>query len=274
MPAEGRRAALRRAAAQLAACSATPRLDAELLMADALGIERETLLLGADGPVPDGFAARLARRAAGEPIAYIVGGRDFWDMHLAVGPGVLIPRPDSETLIEAAIAHFAGSAGPRTILDLGTGSGALLLAALRHWPAARGVGIDRAEAALATAAANAAALGLSARAEIRAGDWSGTGDRFDLILCNPPYIGTGETLPRDVVEHEPHGALFAGEDGLDAYRALLPLLPAQLAPAGVACVEIGWSQADAVAALARAQGLSVAVRHDLAGHARCLAITG
>jgi len=220
------------------------------------------------------FEALVARRAAGEPLAYITGTRAFWTIELGVAPGVLIPRPDSETLIEAAVAHFAGTAGPRRILDLGTGSGALLLAALAEWPQAIGVGIDRSTAALAIARANAEALGMTDRASIVEGGWSGTGEQFDLILCNPPYIGTDEPLPRDVVEHEPPSALFAGPDGLDDYRALAPLLPAQLAPRGIACIEIGATQALAVSALLQAQALVVQIRHDLAGRDRCIAATG
>ena len=217
------------------------------------------------------FEPLVARRASGEPLAYITGSRAFWTIELRVAPGVLIPRPDSETLIEAAVAHFAGTSGPRRILDLGTGSGALLLAALAEWPAATGVGIDRSVAALTIALENAAALGMADRAEIIAGGWSGTGEAFDLILCNPPYIAADERLPRDVADHEPHSAVFAGVDGLDDYRTLAPLLPAQLAPGGVACLEIGSTQGLAVSALLQAQAMVVQIRHDLAGHQRCIA---
>lgn len=253
--------------------SDTPRLDAELLMAHALGVTRGTMLIGDDGPVPPDFAALADRRAAGEPIAYILGERGFWDLTLAVTPAVLIPRPDSETLIEAAIAHFDGTAGPRRVLDLGTGSGALLLAALSVWPAATGVGIDRSREALAVARANADRTGLAPRAELRPGGWAGTGEAFDLLLCNPPYIGTGEPLGPGVREHEPAGALFAGADGLDDYRALAPLLPKQIAAGGAACVEIGAGQAAAVTALFGAQGLTTSVRRDLAGRDRCIVAT-
>ncbi len=268
------RAALAEATARLAEHSETPRLDAELLMAHALGASREALLLGGlDRPAPEGFAALLERRVDGEPLAYITGSRAFWTIDLAVAPGVLIPRPDSETLIEAAVDHFRGTAGPRRVLDLGTGSGALLLAALAEWRQASGVGIDRSSAALAIASANAEALGMGARAEMIEGGWAGTGEAFDLILCNPPYIGTDEPLPRDVIEHEPHSALFAGADGLDDYRAIAPLLPAQLAPGGVACIEIGATQGAAVSALIAAKGLAVRVRPDLAGRDRCVIAT-
>ncbi len=273
MPPDGTRTALAEATRRLAETSATPRLDAELLMAHALGIARDALLLGADRAAAPGFDALVARRAAGEPVAYLVGARDFWDMTLRVSPAVLIPRPDSETLIEAAIAQFAGTPGPARILDLGTGSGALLLAALRVWPGASGVGIDRSTDALAVAAANADALGLARRAAMVEGGWAGTGAAFDLILCNPPYVATTATLPRDVRDHEPASALFAGADGLDDYRILLPLLPAQLAPGGVACLEIGAEQADAVTALAARCGFAASVRRDLGGRDRCIVLT-
>ena len=218
------------AAAARFAFSSTPRLDAELLLAHALGIDRADLLRDPDRAVPPAFADLVARRANHEPIAYLTGTRGFWDIDLAVGPGALVPRPDSETLIEAAIAHF-GQGAPATILDLGTGPGTLLLAALSHWREARGLGIDRSEEALAYARANAAALGLAA--EFRLGDWGrGIAGRYDLILCNPPYIGTEEPLPPEVRDHEPAGALFAGPDGLDAYRILAPRIARLLAPGG------------------------------------------
>jgi release factor glutamine methyltransferase len=268
------REALAEAAATLAPISPTPRLDAELLMAHALGCTRETMILRRLGdPVPSGFGGLIERRVRHEPVAYINGRRDFWTISLDVAPGVLIPRADSETLIEAAVAHFAGTPGPRSVLDLGTGSGALLLAALAEWPDSVGVGVDRSPEALAIARANAARLGMAARATIAAGGWDGQGGPHDLILCNPPYIGTAEGLPREVAEWEPAGALFAGADGLDDYRAIAPLLRPQLAADGVACVEVGATQAAAVSALLAAEGFAINVRHDLAGHARCVVAT-
>jgi len=266
--------ALTAAAHRLAAHSATARLDSELLMAHALGVSREALLLRhLDSAVPAAFAALLARREVGEPVAYITGRRDFWTVELEVGPGVLIPRPDSETLIEAAVEHFRGRA-PERILDLGTGPGTLLLAALEQWPAASGLGVDASGRALAYARRNAERLGLAGRAELRLGDWTaGIEGPFDLILCNPPYIEAGEPLMRDVADWEPHEALFAGEDGLEAYRRLAPAIPPLLAPGGLACFEVGAFQADAVGPLFEAQGLAVSHRTDLAGHVRCLALT-
>lgn len=254
--------------------SATPRLDAELLLAHALGITRERLLLTlGDHAVPDTFEALVARRAAQEPVAYITGTRAFWTIDLAVGPGVLVPRPDSETLIEAAVAHFAGTPGPATILDLGTGPGTLLLAALDQWPAARGVGIDASATALDYARRNAARLGLGERAQFTEGGWHGDGAHHDLVLCNPPYVERDADLPQEVRGFEPPGALFAGADGLDDYRAIAPLLGRQIAPGGVACVEIGATQAASAGALFREAGLAVTVRRDLAGHDRCLVLT-
>ena len=268
------RTALGAATADLAAVSDTPRLDAELLMAHALGISREHLLLAhPDAPEPAAFAPLLARRMAHEPIAYIVGTRAFWTIELAVGPGVLVPRADSETLLEAAVDHFAGRA-PATILDLGTGPGTLLLAALDQWPEAHGLGIDASEVALDYARDNADRLGMMQRASFHSGNWlDGVEGRFDLILTNPPYIGIHETLPDEVRAHEPGVALFAGKDGLDAYRIIVPRLPALLAPDGAAILEVGATQAAAVTALLEAAGFAVALRHDLGGNPRALVAT-
>lgn len=247
------------------------RLDAEVLLAHLLGISRLEMLLAPDHPVDaTAYAALVERRARGEPVAYITGTREFWSLDLAVGPDVLIPRPDSETLIEAAIAHF-GARAPATVIDLGTGSGALLLAALTVWPKARGLGIDASQQALMVAAANAERLGIPASFTL--GGWTGDGGTYDLVLCNPPYIARGTPLPRDVLDWEPHAALFAGDDGLGDYRALAPVLAAQIAPGGVACIEIGHDQGDTAARFFRDAGLSITLRPDLAGLPRCLVIT-
>ncbi len=267
-------AALSSAARRLADISDTPRLDAELLMAHALGVERGALLLDpARFGAPDDFGGLVARRMAHEPIAYIVGYRDFWTIRLAVGPGVLIPRPDSETLIEAAVQYF-GAAGPKRILDLGTGPGTLLLAALAEWPAATGLGVDAGEAALTFARANADALNLADRAAFRTGDWAdGVEGPFDLILCNPPYIADSEELMPDVAGFEPASALFAGADGLDDYRRIIPALPRLLAPGGAAILEIGHRQRISVSELAEAAGFAVACKQDLGGRDRALLLT-
>jgi len=260
---------LREAAARLAQVSDTPRLDAELLMAHALGVDRSALLLGRHDASP-AFDALVARRLRHEPVAYITGTRAFWSIDLAVTPDVLIPRPDSETLIEAAVAYF-GDRGPATILDLGTGSGALLLAALTQWPLATGLGVDRSAAALTVARGNAERLDLTQRAQFVLGDWgTGIAGRFDLILCNPPYVEEDARLARNVRDYEPHSALFAGEDGLAAYQVLVPQLAGLLAPAGIACLEIGSTQAAAVSALA--SGFIAEVRRDLGGRDRCVVL--
>lgn len=185
---------------------------------------------------------------------------------------MLVPRADSETLIEAAVEHFAETAGPRRVLDLGTGSGALLLAALDQWPAASGVGLDASPDALTIARDNAARIA-PGRAVIAPGGWSGTGEPFDLILCNPPYIATDAPLPPEVAEYEPASALFAGVDGLDDYRLIAPLIGGQLATGGVACIEIGYDQGESAGGPFRRAGLRVSLRRDLGGNDRCLVIT-
>lgn len=268
------RQALAEAAQRFASVTDTPRLDAELLMAHALGISRQDLLLRhLDDPVPDAFEPLLQRRLVHEPVAYITGSRAFWTIELQVGPGALIPRPDSETLIEAAIEHFDERA-PARILDLGTGPGTLLLAALDQWRDAHGLGIDASEKALEYAEINAQDLGMEERARFKLGDWAeGLDGQFDLILANPPYIGTHEPLPAEVREHEPASALFAGIDGLDDYRRIVPDLPRLLAPGGAAVLEIGWTQAKAVSALALQHGLLPAVHSDLGGRPRVVLLT-
>jgi release factor glutamine methyltransferase len=271
MSAAAMHAALADAASRFA-FSPTARLDAELLMAHALGIDRNALLLDMTRAVPPQFETCVTRREAHEPVAYITGSRGFWTIDLAVGPGALVPRPDSETLLVAALAHFAHRA-PATVLDLGTGPGTLLLAALDEWPA-RGLGIDRSTQALAYARVNAATLGSADRAAFAIGDWAAAIDsRFDLVLANPPYIGTDEPLPDEVRAHEPGSALFAGTDGLDDYRVLAHQLGRLIAPGGCAAVEIGHRQATAVAALFSVHGLYSTVYRDLGGRDRCLLVT-
>jgi release factor glutamine methyltransferase len=268
------REALAAATRRLTGRSDTPRLDAELLMAEALGIEREAMLLGnLEQQARPAFEQLLDRRASGEPVAYITGRRAFWTIELNVGPGALIPRADSETLLEAAVEHF-GAAGPASILDLGTGPGTLLLAALAEWARAQGIGIDLSERALEYARRNAIRLGLEARASFRRGNWTeGLEGEFDLILCNPPYVEAGAALPRDVAEWEPAEALFAAEDGLSEYRRLAPALHNLLAEGGIACVEVGAGQQEPVTSMFAAAGFTVGSRRDLAGHVRCLALT-
>lgn len=268
--------ALGRATERLIKTSDTPRLDAELLMAAALGIGRDRLILdNPRGAAPAEFLQFVERRAKGEPIAYITGHRGFWTVDLEVGPGALVPRPDSETLIAFAVEAFAGTGGPKRILDLGTGPGTLLLAALDEWPKATGIGVDASEAALSYARRNAARLGMASRAEFRVGDWAeGIDERFDLVLCNPPYIADGAETGPGVTEYEPHEALFAGPEGLDQYTRLAPMMGRLIAPGGLAGIEIGFDQADPVAELLEAEGLRPELVRDLAGRPRALFIKG
>jgi release factor glutamine methyltransferase len=268
--------ALREAARGLEAVSDTARLDAELLMAHALGVSRSDLLLRRIGePAPVGFEPHVARRLAHEPVAQILGRKEFYGRAFLVGRDVLTPRPDSETVISATLDACAAAT---RILDCGTGSGALLLTLLAELPGSTGVGIDRSPEALAVAADNAERLGLTARADLRLADWRQPGwtdalGQFDLIVANPPYVETSAELPRSVRDYEPAGALYAGPEGLDDYRVLVPQLPALLRPNGVAVLEIGATQAQAVAAIAQEAGFNSALRRDLAGHPRALTLT-
>jgi release factor glutamine methyltransferase len=268
--------ALGRATEQLSRTSDTPRLDAELLMAAALGIGRDRLILDDPrGEAPDSYFGHVERRIRGEPVAYITGHRAFWTIDLEVGPGALVPRPDSETLIAAAVEHFAGTDRPKRVLDLGTGPGTLLLAALDEWPKATGMGIDASEAALSYARRNAARLSMEKRAEFRTGDWAeGIDERFDLVLCNPPYVAESAETGPGVAEFEPAEALFAGPEGLDEYRRLAPQIGYLLAEGGMAAIEIGFDQAGSVGGLLRDEGLESAVARDLGGRPRALIIRG
>ena len=269
--------ALRDAAACLSATSDTARLDAEVLMAHALGVSRSDLLLRhmADS-APAAFAALVERRAGHEPVAYITGTQDFFGLALQVDARVLIPRGDSECVVEAALQAAPDAA---SVLDCGTGSGALLLALLANLPGAMGVGVDASEAALAVARANAGALGLADRARLQRRDWTQEGwadglGRFDLIIANPPYVEQAAPLDASVRDFEPAGALFAGPEGLDDYRVLVPQLPALLNPGGVAVLEIGATQADSVTRIAAAAGFAVQGLPDLAGRPRALILRG
>lgn len=263
--------AIRAAAERIAATSDTARIDAELLMAHALEISRSDMLLRAmQHPAPASFTALVDRRAAHEPVAYITGQAEFYGLALTVTPATLIPRGDSETLINAAL-EVAGAAG--RALDLGTGSGALLLALLANRAGWHGVGVDASPAALAVAAGNAAALGLAGRSVWQVHDWRASGwadslGTFDLILCNPPYVEAGAALDAQVRDYEPASALFAGSDGLDDYRVLIPQLARLLVTGGIAIFEIGAAQAEAVSAIATAAGFAAELRRDLAGRPR------
>lgn len=266
--------ALRDATKRLSATSDTARLDAEVLMAHALGCNRTDLLLRhMTAPAPLGFDGLVERRLVHEPVAYITGSAEFYGLELMVSPAVLIPRGDTETLVEAAREAFAGKPPPARILDLGTGSGALLLAALSLWPHAEGIAIERSPQALAVARANAARH--APHAQILDGDWTQAGwaealGTFDLVLSNPPYVEDDAELDASVRQHEPASALFSGPQGLDDYRILVPQLPGLLSERGVAIIEIGWTQAEAVSGIARAAGMTAHVHHDLAGRKRAV----
>lgn len=268
--------AIREVAEALAATSETPRLDSELLVAHALGVSRSDMLLRhMDQGVPGGLGNLVVRRMRHEPVAYILGCQEFMGLDFKVTPDVLIPRADSEVLVAAALAARPDA---KRVLDCGTGSGALLLAVLHALPGAEGVGIDRSEAALGVARGNAEALGLGKRARMVGADWDQPGwsaalGLFDLILANPPYVEDAAELAPSVRGHEPAGALFAGPDGLEAYRVLVPQLPGLLAPGGIALVEIGATQADAVTAIAASAGLAARLHRDLGDRPRALEIS-
>lgn len=272
-------AALRWGAAQLGR-SPTAMLDARVLLKAALGLDDAGLIVQDSRILSPGevsaFETMIARRAADEPVAYITGVREFWSLPIAVEAGILVPRADSETLIAAVLAKRDAKAGWR-ILDLGCGSGALLCALLASMPAATGLGVDINARAAALTNRNLAALGLAARGRAVTGDWTaGTSGRFDIIVSNPPYIAEKDrgTLPRDVAAFEDHRALFAGADGLDAYRALSGRLAGVAAGRGLIALELGAGQAEAVAALLRPafpNGQFAAVP-DLGGTARALII--
>ncbi len=263
----------------------TPRLDTELLMARTLGLSREELFLAPARLLEAGeleaFETLVARRATREPVARILGTREFWSLDFALNAATLVPRPDSETLVAAALQEI-GDAADRAlrILDLGTGSGCLLLALLSELPAATGLGVDCDETALAAADGNARRLGLQGRAEFRAGDWftaldavGETAPRFDVIVSNPPYIESDAIagLMPEVVEYGPRPALDGGADGLEAYRRITAGVPDFLAPGGVFLVELGVGQQDAVAMMLQDSGLALrAVYDDLAGVPRAL----
>ena len=250
----------------------SPVIDARALLEAGAGVARLEIVTDPRRVLTqtqiDAVEALVARRLRREPVAHIVGHKAFWTLDLRVSPDVLIPRPETELLVEAALAMITPDAQAR-VLDLGVGSGAILLAVLNDRPNATGVGVDASEAALAVAHANANALALGDRIELRQGDWcAGLEESFDLVLSNPPYIPTGdiEGLAPDVAQHEPRMALDGGPDGLDAYRTIIAQLPKVLRPGGGFALEVGAGRADAVAALAMAAGLNVLPhKADLAG---------
>ncbi|HTT85672.1 MAG TPA: peptide chain release factor N(5)-glutamine methyltransferase [Rhizomicrobium sp.] len=304
------REALTRGMARLQAADIeSARLDARVLLSHALGI-------ASDGLFPpesradqiESFESLVTRRAAREPLAYIIGRKEFWSLDFEVGPGVLIPRPETETLVEEALRQFPDAKRPLNVLDMGTGSGCLLIAFLMERQNAGGLGIDVSEAALACARRNAARHGLSARCDFDAvvsplghqehqgnsaratrSDSScsrrldgqffpqnpGSADQFDVILANPPYLTDEEFAASmaEIREYEPCQALAAGPDGLVAMRTFVPAFTRLLAPAGLAFLEIGAGQAEEVAEIVTDAGLEVRrMVSDLSGIPRCLAI--
>ncbi len=259
----------------------TPALDARLLIASVIGMSPNELVLADYRAVSVEEMARidalLTRRAAGEPVARIVGSREFWGLSFQLAPETLVPRPDSETVIEAALAFVDRTGGrkrPLSIVDIGTGSGALLVALLAELPEAVGLGIDLSEGAARAAKGNAARLGVGARSLFVTGDFGAAAAPADVIVSNPPYIESAviEGLAAEVRDFDPRLALDGGADGLDAYRMIVPALEAQLRPGGSAFLEIGFDQAKAVTGLAADAGLATAVHRDLAGHDRVVEI--
>jgi release factor glutamine methyltransferase len=253
----------------------TPALDARVIVAHALGVDPNALPLLDEREVSPEIEMRTLaladRRIAGEPIARIVGEKEFWGLTFRLSPETLVPRPDTETVVAAALGSLdrAGGRGrPLAILDIGTGSGAILIALLSELPLARGVGTDVAFGALVTARENAGRLGVGRRADFVLADWAaGLGARFDLVVANPPYITLQEIddLPLEVRAHDPHLSLDGGKDGFSAYRAVIADLPRLLKPQGRAYVEAGMGQADAIVALGRPQEMAAITHRDLAG---------
>ncbi|HIJ61945.1 MAG TPA: peptide chain release factor N(5)-glutamine methyltransferase [Rhodospirillaceae bacterium] len=259
----------------------SPRLDARLLLAHLLGVESSWLFSHPDHLLDaEQEAAALAlgeRRCRREPVSRILGRREFWSLSFRIGPETLDPRPDTETIVEAALGVIADRQATLSILDLGTGSGCLLLALLSELPQAEGLGIDISGEALAVAADNAGRLSLNHRARFARGDWGrGIDGLFDVILANPPYIRDQDIdgLDPEVTVFEPRAALAGGADGLDCYRALAADAARLIRPGGAVVVEVGQGQAEAVAAILGAQGLSlVEIRRDLGGIERCVVMS-
>ena len=258
-------------------------LDARMLVGAVLGLDLTGVIAAANRLLATDESIRLAdfaqRRLAGEPVARILGHREFWGLALQLSAATLVPRPDTETVVELALEMLRPAADPQRrwrIADIGTGSGAILLALLSELPGACGVGTDISEAALRTASANAAHLRLADRAGFVACDYAAAlSDRFDLIVSNPPYIRSAEIagLTAEVRDHDPRAALDGGADGLDAYRALIPQAAGLLAPRGALVVEAGHDQSAAIQGLMAAAGLTPErpAKADLAGILRAVA---
>jgi len=256
---------------------ASAALDARLLMAAAAGLKQAALIAGSGETVPslaEGcFRSYLNKRLAGEPVARILGEKEFWGLSLRVGPATLVPRPETETLVEVVLSEMKRPSLERVaICDLGTGSGAILIALLTELPEATGVGVDICPATLDTAWVNAERHGVLSRISFHAGDYAvAPRGAFDVVVSNPPYIRSGDILglSSEVRDHDPRAALDGGPDGLAAYRTILGRVSGLLATDGLLAFEVGHDQSDQVAALCRAHGLGeIAAHSDLAGKAR------
>jgi len=258
-------------AALLKGASPTAALDARLILAHALGVSGEQAIaldnVPVDEPLAEVARALAGRRREGEPVARILCEKEFYGLPFRLSAETLVPRPDTETVVDAVVTDHRRDA-PISILDLGTGTGAILIALLRELPRANGLGIDKAENAVATARGNAERNGVAERATFSVGDWTANlAGRFDVVVANPPYIPSAEIplLPVEVRNHDPHIALDGGEDGLSAVRAIVSDLARVLAEGGGAYVEIGLGQAAEVGHIAANSGFAVAFRQDLAG---------
>jgi release factor glutamine methyltransferase len=278
---------LRDAAAALSAAGLdNVRFEARLLLARASGLSVEQLIARGNVPAPAAAAVALreltARRVQREPMAYIVGEREFWGLPFKVSPAVLVPRPDSETVIEAALALMPGRDRPWRVADLGVGSGCLILTLLHEFPAARGVGLEVSEAALAIASSNAATLGVADRVELVLGDWrqpgwvERLGGPFDLVVSNPPYIEDRavDGLMPEVSRFEPRLALEGGLDGLAAYRSIAAQAPRLVTRGGRLLLEVGESQATEIYRIFQSTGFTAeAPWKDLGGIDRVVSLS-
>ena len=257
----------------------TARLDANLILQMALGLDERILMhheIALSQSQQDELERLMAKRMAGCPVSRLKGEREFYSLTFGLNNATLDPRPDSEILVEAAISYCQNQKQKLAIADFGTGSGCLLLSVLYHHKEAKGLGLDISEEAIKMAQDNASSLGLSERVHFIASDWDeGLDDetRFDVILSNPPYIAEGDrqSLAIEVASFDPERALFAGDDGLDAYRLLMPILCNRLNDGGVGFIEIGQNQEDDVIDLANKAGLEIErLYKDLGGIIRCL----
>ena len=258
----------------------TAALDARLLLLDALGISATDLITGPDVPLApeqaDTLASFTQRRLNHEPVARIIGVREFWGLPFRLSPETLVPRPDTETLVETALDLLPDRQAPLRLVDFGTGSGCILVALLHELPQATGLGVDLSFGALVTARTNATDNRVGNRCHFALSRWAdAVSGPFDLIVSNPPYIASGviPTLDQEVREHDPKLALDGGPDGLEPYRILLGEAERLLAPGGLLVVEIGYDQAEALSRLAGLSGLVILrVAHDLSGNPRCVAM--